>query len=417
MHQQNQGVLNKYRVLDLSDENGWLCGKILGDLGADVIKIEKPGGDSARRFGPFYHDIPDGEKSLFWFANNTSKRGITLNIESLDGQKIFKRLVQTAHFVIESFPVGYMGNLGLNYSDLKEINPSLIMISISPFGQTGPYKDYKFTDLIGMAMGGLLYISGNPDRAPVRFTAEQCCHQAGAQAAAGAFIAHYHREITGQGQYIDVSIQECILWVVSTGAIINYWDFLKFPVVRAGNRQFRKNIAVRLVFPCKDGGICCRIGVGLTLGPGQVKLVKLMNEEGLGKDLTDINWLDLSFDSLTQEQIEQWEQSMIDFFMRHTKAELYHEAIKRGIMISPLNTPKEIVEYKQLAERKYWIELEHPELETSLTYLGAPFKSNKMQCNPRFRAPLIGEHNVEIYKEELGFSRQELIQLKQNGII
>ena len=129
---------------------------MLGDLGADVIKIEKPGGDPARNIGPFYHGEADPEKSLFWFAYNTSKRGITLDIETADGQEIFKRLVGTADFVIESFPPGYMDKLGLGYSTLEKINPGMIMISISQFGQTGPYKDYKAPDIVAWATGGVM---------------------------------------------------------------------------------------------------------------------------------------------------------------------------------------------------------------------------------------------------------------------
>jgi benzylsuccinate CoA-transferase BbsE subunit len=131
-------MLSPYRVLDLAGEMGLFCGKMLGDLGADVIKIEPPGGDLARRMGPFYHHEPDPEKSLFWFAYNTSKRGITLNIETADGREIFKRLVKTADVIVETFRPGYLDKLGLGYRDLEKINPGVILISITPFGQTGP---------------------------------------------------------------------------------------------------------------------------------------------------------------------------------------------------------------------------------------------------------------------------------------
>jgi len=160
-------MLSPYRVLDLTDEKGLLCGKLLGDLGADVIKIERPGGDPARNLGPFYHGEADPEKSLFWFAFNTSKRGITLDIETTDGQEIFKRLVKGSDFVIESFPPGYMDQPGLGYSVLEKVNPRVIMVSITPFGPTGPYKDYKAPDIVAWAMGAqmytcLLYTSPSP---------------------------------------------------------------------------------------------------------------------------------------------------------------------------------------------------------------------------------------------------------------
>ncbi len=134
------GLLDGFRALDLTDEKGFLCGRLLGDLGVDVIKIEPRGGDPARRVGPFFHDTSDPEKSLLWFAYNANKRGITLNIEMVEGQELFKRLVKTADFVIESSPPGYMDRLGLGFFALREINPRIIMTSILPFGQTGPYS-------------------------------------------------------------------------------------------------------------------------------------------------------------------------------------------------------------------------------------------------------------------------------------
>ena len=149
-----ENMLGPYRVLDLAGEMGLLCGKILGDLGADVIKIEKPGGDPARNQGPFYQDDPDPEKSLLWFALNTSKRGITLDIETVQGQELFRKLAEKADFVIETFRPGFLAGLGLGYSDLEKINPGLIMVSVTPFGQTGPWKDYKTSDIVAWGLGG-----------------------------------------------------------------------------------------------------------------------------------------------------------------------------------------------------------------------------------------------------------------------
>ena len=161
-------MLSPYRVLDLANEKGYYCSKLLADLGADVVKIERPGGDLSRNSGPFYHDIPDPEKSLNWFVFNRGKRGITLNIETADGQDIFKRLVKGADFVIESFAPGYVDRLGLGYLALSQVNPRIIITSITPFGQTGPYKDYKAPEIVNMAMNGILFMCGDPDRPPVQ---------------------------------------------------------------------------------------------------------------------------------------------------------------------------------------------------------------------------------------------------------
>jgi crotonobetainyl-CoA:carnitine CoA-transferase CaiB-like acyl-CoA transferase len=165
--------LEGYLALDLTDEKGFLCGRILGDLGVDVIKVEPPGGDPSRRIAPFYKDIPDPEKSLYWFAYNANKRGITLNIESEEGKEIFKKLVKTAHFVIESHSPGYMDSLGLGYPSLSRVNRAIILTSITPFGQAGPYASYKASDITEMGMCGLMYLCGDPDLPPARISFPQ----------------------------------------------------------------------------------------------------------------------------------------------------------------------------------------------------------------------------------------------------
>jgi crotonobetainyl-CoA:carnitine CoA-transferase CaiB-like acyl-CoA transferase len=192
--------LDPYRVLDLTDEKGMLCGRILGDLGADVIKVERSGGDKSRNIGSFYQDMPHPERSLYWFAYNANKRGITLNLQTADGRGLFKRLAKTSDFIIESFAPGYLEELGLGYPVLSEIKPAIILISITPFGQSGPYRDYKSSDIVSMAMGGLMYITGDADRPPVRVSVEQSYLHAGAHAAIGALLALHYRVLTGKDQ-------------------------------------------------------------------------------------------------------------------------------------------------------------------------------------------------------------------------
>ena len=406
--------LSPYRVLDLTDEKGILCGKILADLGADVIKVERPGGDPSRNIGPFYHDIPDPEKSLFWFAFNTNKRSITLDIKTADGQKIFKKLVERADFVVESFPPGYLRELGLDYPVLSEINPRIIMTSITPFGQDGPYQNYKCSDLIASAMGGLSYICGDPDRPPVRISAEQAYSHAGSQAAVATLIANHYRQATGEGQHIDVSIQECIVWTLMY--TIPYWDFGKRPFPRSGNLQSRYSVNYHMVFPCKDGWISCRLLTGLTWGRHQRALVAAMDSEGMAADLKEVDWDRLSYDERPQQDIDHWEEVTMKYFKKHTKAELLEKAREWGLMISPVNSTEDILQYQQLQERDYWARVDHPELGTVISYPGNYFKSTQPSWRIK-RAPLIGEHNLEVYEQELGLSRKEIITLKEGGII
>ncbi len=411
VNEERPELFSPYRVLDLTDEKGFLCGKIFADLGMDVIKIEKPGGDVGRRIGPFYHDIPDPEKSLFWFAYNTSKRSITLNIENLDGREMFKRLVKTAHFVIESFPPGYMDSLGLGYQALAEINPSLIMTSITPFGETGPYSDYKGADIVAMAMGGLMQLCGYPDRAPLRWSLEQTWPQAGVQAATVTIIAHYYRLTSGEGQHVDVSIRDCVIWGAYPSP--QSWDMLKSIVGRTGATAPRGHLNVRLNHRCKDGYVAWMPWRGKVTR----KLAEYMEEEGMGGSFLETDWDQVNMEAVSQEQLDRWQDDFEKFCLNHTKAELHEEAIKRGLMLWPMKDIKDLREMSQLLARDFWVAVEHPELDDTITYPGAPVKTSEGYWHIRRCAPLIGEHNEEVYKRELGFSESQLIVLKQAGAI
>jgi crotonobetainyl-CoA:carnitine CoA-transferase CaiB-like acyl-CoA transferase len=405
--------LSPYRVLDLTNEKGHFCGKILADLGADVIKIEPPEGDPGRNIGPFYHGIPDKEKSLFFFAYNTNKRSITLNIETRDGQEIFKRLAKTADFVIESFDPGTMDKIGLGYSVLKSLNPRVIMVSITPFGKDGPYNDWKASDIVAIAMGGLSHITGSPDRPPARVSVDQAHVIAGAQGAMGAMIAHYYREATGKGQYVDTSTQESV--VLSALTVPQAWDLQKFIWPREGAYMSRARKRVRHLWPCKDGYIAWRV-FGGGLGVKTRALVDWMGSEGQAGELAEVNWQQMDLITVTEEKFYHWQELFGKFFKAHTKAELCREALVRGIVLIPASTPKDLLADPQLEARDYWEEVDYPELETTITYPGALYKSSEMEWKFR-HAPLMGEHNGEIYEKEFGFTKETLAVLKQGGII
>ncbi|MCK4722097.1 MAG: CoA transferase, partial [Dehalococcoidia bacterium] len=199
---EQDALLGDIRVLDLADAKGVYCTKLLADLGADVIKIERPGGDPMRNIGPFFHDEPDPEKSLYWFHFNTSKRSITLNLETADGREVLKKLAKTADVMVETFSPGHLEQIGLGYQTLRELNPRLILTSITPFGQTGPYRDFEGSDMIAQAVGGLMYLPGFPEDPPCRIYGSQAYHSASVQAAVGTMIALYARELTGEGQQV-----------------------------------------------------------------------------------------------------------------------------------------------------------------------------------------------------------------------
>ena len=420
-HKAVESALSPYRVLDLARGGCCLAGKYFADLGADVIKVEPPGGDPTRSIGPFYKDIPHPEKSLFWFSYNNDKRGITLDIETADGAELFKQLAKKADFVIESSPSGYMDSLGLGYKDLSAINPAIIMVSITPFGQTGPKSHYKGSDLTGWASGGVLYTMGDTDRPPVgiTFMAQATLH-AGTEAAAGALIAHYSRTFTGEGQHVDVSMQDTCIWLLQ--AVPEMYDMNKYIYKRAGADWVAgSGVARRQFYAVRDGYIAFTvIGGGLV---GAVKatraMVKFMEEDGMAPDwLVNYDW-EHNYDTahLTQEEVDRVDTYFIEWFKTKTKDELWSQAIGRGLLVAPLSDMKDVTENEQLKERNYWVTLEHPELNDGLTYPANLAALSETPGQLVRRAPLIGEHNDEVYSKELGISREKLANLKQAGVI
>jgi len=417
-------LLGGFRGLDLTDEKGDLCGKILGDFGADVIKIEPPGGSSARSIGPFYQNDPHPEKSLSWFAFNTSKRGITLNLGTADGREIFSRLVRTAHFVLESFEPGYLDSLGLGYAALERIKPDIVLTSISPFGQTGPYSHYKVTDLIEVAMGGPVSVMGEFGRPPVRQSCgPQAYVQAGVHAAVGSMTAHYHRAMTGEGQHVDVSIQEAV--VLSVGITAEMYELMKLNILGTGpffiipRPEPLGILFLRYLLPCKDGHVVLNWAGGHQGIAGSTKaLVDWANEEGMAQEVKDYDFFN-KWDAMkvSQQDTDVVLRAVSPFLMTKTKAELFEGAMKRRIMLAPCYTTADIGRNPHLEARGFWQKVAHPELGEDVTYPGAPLKMSEVPWRIQRRAPRLGEHNQEIYRTELGFSAEQLAILKAEHAI
>jgi benzylsuccinate CoA-transferase BbsE subunit len=421
MEQRRPQALKPYRVVDFTRAIGWTCGKLLADLGADVIKVEPPGGDPDRRIGPFYRDDPHPERSLAWFAANTNKRGVTLAVETSDGQALLRALTRTADILLESFPPGYMERHGVGFPQLSELNPQLVWTAITPFGQHGPYAHYRATDLVGMAMGGLMSLCGETDRPPVRMRPAQAYVQAGLQAAVGTLLAHHDRVRSGEGQFVDVSMQHALSWTVIPAR--QYWELNRLITERSGaSRAFGDQVR-RIIFPCADGHVALMGAMNVReWGP----LVEWLAGEGLADDLSDASWRILVENAgpgtLTQAAVTDAELAHVydvlgRFFLKHGKAELAAEARRRGIMLLPVHTPRDLLGHPQLIARDFYQPLEHPELEQTLCYPGAPYRLSETPWQLRHRAPLIGEHNEAIYGGELGLSRAELAILMAAGAI
>ncbi len=413
------GLLSPFRVLDLTDELGFLCGKILGDLGADVIKIERPGGDPARNIGPFFHNQSHPEKSLYWFAFNNNKRGITLNLETSRGRDLFSQLAAKADFVLESFTPGYLDGIQLGYTALSRLNPRLILTSITPFGQTGPYSRFNASDIEIMAMSGCMSLTGDPARAPLRVTFPQSYQWTGSYAAMGTMVAHLQRQRTGEGQHVDVSAQACLLWAFSHAH--TFWDLNRHLENRAGSFMTGRSITgakMRVFWPCKDGSLNFIIYGGEAGRKTNQALVEWMDSKGTTPEfLKKKDWKGFNIAEVKQEEIDQMEEPIGRFFLGVTKKEFLEAVISRGMLGYPVSTAREILDDPQLEARGFWQSLDHPELGTSLLYPGAFSKFSSAECPLRRRAPLIGEHNEEVYVKELGLKPAEMGQLKENGIL
>jgi len=409
-------LLSGFRALDLTNEKGFVCGKILAALGVEVIKVEKPGGDPARGIPPFLNNTPDPEKSLYWYAFNTDKRSITLNLELSQGQDLFRKMVEKANFVLESFAPGYMDSLRLNYEALRGVNPRIIMTSITPFGLKGPYAQYKGSDLIASAMGGVMLTTGDPDRPPVREGFDSIYFHAGAAAALGTVIAHRHREITGEGQQVDVSLQEVVASRTSTNLVI--WEFDKRLLKRSGNVRMLGARSFQWIWQCKDGYVHWQYIRGQVGAATNRALSKWIDEDGLENPLNKVtNWDEFDPAATSRKELDAHQEAIARLFLNYNKKELNEEGLKREIDITPIDCPADLLESHQLKARDYWVDLEHPESDITLSYPKYFFLSNQTENFVERRAPLIGEHNEDIYAKELGLSSTEIATLKETGVL
>jgi crotonobetainyl-CoA:carnitine CoA-transferase CaiB-like acyl-CoA transferase len=420
-------LLSGYRVLDLTEDGCQICGKVLGDMGADVIKVEPPGGSPTRKKGPFYHDDVHPEKSLFWMACNTSKRGITLDIEKTEGAALFKNLLTTADIVVENFPPGHMEHLGLGYADLCTVKPEVILTSITPFGQTGPLSHYKGSDIAVWAMGGMLGLCGDDDRPPVQHSHPQSYYHGGMQGAVGTMTALYHREMSGEGQHVDVSMQQAVtltlMNAVEIGDLLNLTHPRPFPDGTYLNPRSEEYGPLLLGWrwECKDGHITWAQGLAGGAQQGMVRstgeIVKWMEEDGVAGDLPEYDWSGFDTSTISQETVNHHIELFRPFFLTKTKREFMDRAASRGILLGAYQTTEDIAECPHLDGRDYFVDVEHPELNDTITYPGAWAKISKAPWRISRRAPLTGEHNEEIFEEELGITKAKISIYKNREII
>lgn len=391
-------MLQDLRILDLTDESGFLAGKILGELGADVIKIEPPGGDRSGRRGPFLGGIADPERSLVWLALNTSKRGIVLDLDSEEGRARYRRLLAFADVVLESGPRGAGGrdleSRGLGGAEISVEHPRLVHCVISPFGTTGPWAGLRGRDLVTVALGGNQACTGDPDRPPVRCSMPTAYYHAGPEAALGVLMALHAREDTGRGQLVDVSLHETQLQTM----LSNHAQYALTGrlIQRSGPYTGR----TREIWPARDGMVSFGLRGGPARIPNLIATVRWMDECGMAPGwLRDYDWKSYNHNEIDRAEIDRLEEAFGAFFASKTMAELYAGALERRILLAPCNDARAILRHEQLCEREFFTRIDYPELGASVEHPAFFAKFQNHPATIRRRAPRIGEHDAEVWAE------------------
>jgi len=399
-------VLSDIRVIDLTHYvAGPYCTKLLADFGADVIKVERPGtGDPARRLGPFPGDEPHPEKSGLFLFLNTNKRSITLNLKSETGRKILLDLVKTADILVENFSPRVMPSLGLSYDDLRKVNPRLVMTSISNFGQDGPYRDFKASDLVLYAMGGAMSSTGLPEREPIRMPGNIIQYQAGTVAAAATMGAFLVARYQGVGQHVDVSIFETQLGSSDrrTTFLLGY-QYHGLPAVR----EQPTGTPVGGIYPCADGYVAF-----LSVPSMLPRFLEMIGRPEL---VTDPHFASPAA-LLSPETKEFIHELLLPWLLERTRYEVMAAAQRARFPGMVVLSPGDLVNDPHFNERGFWVEISHPVAGT-FKYPGPPLRMSEGGWQVRRPAPLLGEHNDEIYCGELGYSRDDLDMLRERGVI
>ena len=390
------------RVLDLTTWRSHLCGRLLADMGADVIKVEPPGGDDGRTIGPFVDDVAHRDRSLFFWFYNLNKRSLTLNLEHSRGAELLVKLAASADIVIESFRPGRMRELGLGWNTLHELNPALILLSIAPFGQTGPYSGYEADDMVLAALGGMLYVNGFPGRQPVRPMGLQAYHSSAYYAAIAAMCALFARDRDGSGQAIDLSMQEATASAVEHVAGSYFGAGMIEP--RRGTLHWSRYFRVGR---CRDGYI-----MHCTLGDW-TSLVEWVAGDGKAQDLVNPEWEDVLYRA---EHAEHLFDVLDDWVKDYRRDELLERAQTLRLPYATVRPPEALFEDEQLAARGFFADVEHPELGRTFRYPGAPYVFNGTPWRLYRRPPLTGEHTAEVLSE-IGLGTDEIAALMAEGVI
>ena len=396
------GALHGVKVLDLTHHiAGPYCTKLLADFGADVVKVERPTGDPARSMPPFFHDQAGLDNSLLFLYLNTNKQSVTLNLKSSRGQEILRELARASDVLVENFSPRVMPSLGLDYDTLKGLNPSLVMVSISNFGQTGPYRDYKATDIVSYALGGLMYIFGNYAREPLKHALHQAQFRAGTNSASATLMALYHQRRTGEGQHVDLSIQECI----ASGLRDVVDNYTYSGAIR--RRQPNHSGDLTRVREAADGYILPNPGLSSAVDwDGVVEFLE-------APELDDEKFSTRPARLANGEQLGR----ILDHnFLSRRKFEMFYAAHQRRFIYGVVLSPEEVLSNEQYQSRGHFVDIDHP-VVGEIKYPGAPFLMTATPWTARQPTPTLGQHNTQVFGKGLGYSEVDLARLRSMEVI
>jgi benzylsuccinate CoA-transferase BbsE subunit len=413
------GPLRGYRVLDLADEVGALCGKMFADLGADVVKVEPPGGCPSRRIPPLLDERAGPEDSCFFQAVAAGKRSVIIDLGQAEGRELLSLLAEAADFLIESFPPGYLDSIGLSYDALAAGNPRLIYTCVTPFGDRGPGATWTAADIVGWAAGGMMAMMGAPRRPPLQVGVPQAFSHGASEAAVASMLAHLERERSGLGQKVVVSMQAANVWATNAETA--------FPVLE-GRSLARSGIIPAgmprtSIYRCADGYVQLMVGGGMFLST-TVGLLDWLAEFGPVPDVVAAidfaTWTPQRFrsgDPGFLAELAACNAAISDLLLRVTKAQIVSRSDANGWVVAPVSTMADVACDRQLAARNFYQQVEHPGLGRDLTLAGPFARLSGSPAPPARRAPILGEHTAEVLQGELGLTAAEFAALEAAGVI
>jgi crotonobetainyl-CoA:carnitine CoA-transferase CaiB-like acyl-CoA transferase len=394
-------TLDDLKVLDLSQGlAGPICAKILADFGADVVKVEPPAGDAARTMAPHFGNDPHPEKSLIFLLANLNKRGVRLNLDEPDGRELLRQLARTADIIVESFEPGYLASLGLDYAALAQENPKLIMISITPFGQTGPYSGYQSEEIVTYALSGIMSISGMAEREPLKHGGMQSQYEGGLSGAVGVLAALHARDMLGEGQHVDVSLQDVV-----TSTLVIHQPMYGWVGAVAGRRR-PSGSSYGQVQRCKDGYFIWQTGGGAEWSD----IVEFFGAEALKEErFATVAGRALHGEDLDRLVVEATKDRTMQELFR-TASEKYH------MLFGVVQEPADLARCPHLETRDFFQEVDHPVIGR----IKVPFRLWSMPDAPAVYhrpAPLLGQHNAEVFGELPGLDADHMAALAARGVI